>query len=149
MSGSSKALINIIYECCLMQLQRPRNQNKQIFEGFFSGSKRQKPREKGAKVPKTRAPLPQATMGRAIRLPSSISRAQAGFLPAERRETADAGRKQGRIRPEVPRPPSAPCGDPRPCSAARRGLRRLRTPGKQLRATIGRPQGLVCVRSPL
>lgn len=137
MSGSGKALINIIYECCLIQPQRPRNQNKQIFEGF-SGSKRQKPRERGAKVSKSGAPLPPATIGRAIRLLSSISRVQAGASPPGRRETAGAGRKQERIRPEVPRPPpphTAPCGDLRSCSAARRGSggpRRLRAPAKQL-----------------
>lgn len=95
MSGSGKALINIIYECCLIQLQRPRNQNKQIFEGF-AGTKRQTLR-KMREVSKCGCPLPQATIGRAIRLLLSPSfRALAGFLSGKAGKTRAAGEGAGK-----------------------------------------------------
>lgn len=95
MSGSGKALINIIYECCLIQLQRPRNQNKQIFEDF-AGTKRQRLR-KVREVSKCGCPLPQATIGRAIRLLlSPSSRVQAGFLSGKAGKARAAGEGAGK-----------------------------------------------------
>lgn len=112
MSGSGKALINIIYECCLIQLQRPRNQNKQIFEGF-SDTKRQRPRKKGARLFKYGAPLSQATIRRAIRLLSSSSSVQAGFLPgkAGKAWARGGGRKRSGLRSrDAPAPPAVTWG---------------------------------------
>lgn len=113
MSGSGKALINIIYECCLIQLQRPRNQNKQIFEGF-ADTERQQPREKGAKTFKIWSPpLSQATIRRAIRLLSSSSSVQAGFLPgkAGKAWARGGGRKRSGLRSRgAPAPPTVTCG---------------------------------------
>lgn len=127
MSGSGKALINIIYECCLIQLQRPRNQNKQIFEGF-AGTKRQRLR-KVREVSKCGCPLPRATIGGAIRLLlSPSSSVQAGFLSRKAGKARAAGEGgQEKIWPEVLWRPGAPYGDLRPCSAGHRGPPRLGT----------------------
>lgn len=124
MSGSGKALINIIYECCLIQLQRPRNQNKQIFEGF-AGTKRQTLR-KVREVSKCGCPLPQATIGRAIRLLLSPSfRALAGFLSGKAGK--DAGRRRGGRKRSglrsfgAPAPPTVTCGPAAQDSRVHRG----------------------------
>lgn len=120
MSGAGKALINIIYECCLIQLQRPRNQNKQIFEGF-SGTKRQRPSEKGARSFYMRSPPPAPFPKRRseeqlgccfLRAPV----ARPGFSP-ERRERPRPGEAEIN-QARGPQRPGAPCGDPRPCSAS-------------------------------
>ncbi|KFO18957.1 BarH-like 2 homeobox protein [Fukomys damarensis] len=86
MSGAGKALINIIYECCLIQLQGPRKQSKQIFEGFKRHQKTETERERrerrGSRQPKQEIPPedrgppapPAVTCGPAVRAAGNPSR---------------------------------------------------------------------------
>lgn len=94
MSGSGKALINIIYEGCLMQLQRPRNQNKQIFEGFFQAPKGKNQERKVRKFPKPELPFPKRRSEEQLGCFLPFPGPRPGFFPGKagnrrRREEAE------------------------------------------------------------
>lgn len=89
MSGSGKALINIIYEYCLIQLQRPRNQNKQIFEGF-ADTKDRDPERKVRDFLNMEPPFPKRRSEEQLGCFLLVLVSRRGFSP-ERRERRGPG----------------------------------------------------------
>lgn len=158
MSGAGNALINIIYECCLIQLQRPRNQNKQIFEGFAA---RQETETRVREVSKCRVLLlplrpssPRRRTAGAIRLAAfaqGVPGSRPGFLLSKagkaRRAPGRGWRRAGQAsQPASRRPlrePASPL-QPRPPGGAGEGAGSCSPPSQprlQLGVRVARARG--------